>query len=129
LRGAIRLDVAKVGDYGAASFQRTCDHPVICTPSINCTPRRAVFQTELRSGASVRHRRRDARCSSHRASDQPAGDDRLHGKQQRTGRSASSVRTARLHGKQVRSPSPTGLSLLAAKPPLFARPPSARIVR
>ena len=32
----------------------------------------------------------------------PAGDDRLHGKQQRCGRSASSVRTAQLHGTRSR---------------------------
>jgi hypothetical protein len=97
-----------VVDHGAAPFRGTCDHPVICTPSINCTPRRAVFLTELckrRISACLRVAHGEAALVGGTSllvlterPTSPDGDDRFHGKQQRARAIASSVRTARLHG-------------------------------
>jgi hypothetical protein len=96
------------GRYGAAPLQRTCDHPVICTPSINCTPRRAMFLTEFckrRIGASLRAAAMaalvggDARCSSSPSVRQaPPETTACTGSSSAPGRLASSVCTARLHG-------------------------------
>jgi hypothetical protein len=70
LRGAKSARGAKVVDHRAAPFQRTCDHPVICTPSINCTPPAAVSLAarSLRARLRLRAVRRPVDCSSSLAS-------------------------------------------------------------
>ena len=82
--GAIRPDVANVVDHGSA-VSANLRPPVSCTPSINCTPRRAVFLTEL----WMRH-------------------DRIHGKQQRA-RAIGLIRAHRsvslVHGRSSRTSS------------------------
>lgn len=89
-------------DRGAAPFQRTCDHPVICTPSTNCTPPAAVsprvrFALDCgTSGPSANE------CSSSLGERLRGlgGGHGFDGKQQRAGRFGLIGRTAQLHGRR-----------------------------
>jgi hypothetical protein len=97
-RTPMTLGARGVHDAGVqveSSWSRSAE----CRPPSGEAWQLAFSWRPVNSGASVS--RAASRTPGHRperASDQLAGDDCFHGKHQRAGGSASSVRTAQLHG-------------------------------
>ena len=107
LPGGEREDLAQEARVGILGAIRAWDPgrsvPFRCFAWL-CGLREANTAVNAARAAKHRHQRASSRrCSRLRLvrSERPtrlAGHDRFHGKQQRSGRSASSVRTAQLHG-------------------------------